>query len=70
MPPPWMADRNSIVFVDTKGGEATGIVKMINVNTSQVTAVPDSKALFAPVASPDGRYFASASIDGQTLWLF
>jgi tricorn protease-like protein len=37
--PSWMADGNSIVFVDTKGGEATGMVKMINVNTSQVTAV-------------------------------
>ena len=49
---------------------ATGIVKMIEHNTSQVTAVPDSKALFAPVASPDGRYIAGASIDGQTLWLF
>jgi eukaryotic-like serine/threonine-protein kinase len=68
--PSWMADGNSIVFVDTNGGEATGIVKMININTSQVTAVPDSKNLFAPVASPDGRYVAGASIDGQTLWLF
>jgi len=41
------------------------MVKMINVNTSQVTVVPDSKALFAPVASPDGRYIASASVDGK-----
>jgi Tol biopolymer transport system component len=68
--PSWMADGNSIVFVARKGGETTGIVKMMNITTSQVTAVPDSKALFAPVASPDGRYIAGASIDGQTLWLF
>jgi Tol biopolymer transport system component len=68
--PSWMPDGNSIVFVDTKGGETTGTVKIINLNTSQVTALPDSKALFAPLASPDGRYIAGPSIDGQTLWLF
>jgi Tol biopolymer transport system component len=65
-----MADGNPIVFVARKGGETTGIVKIMNITTSQVTAVPDSKPLFAPVASPGGRYIAGASIDGQTLWLF
>ena len=68
--PSWMPDGNSIVFLDTNGGGLNSTVKIFNLNTSQVTAVPDSKALFAPVASPDGRYLAGASIDGQALWLF
>ncbi len=68
--PSWIADGNSIVFLDTNGGGLNSTVKIFNLNTSQVTTVPDSKALFAPVASPDGRYLAGASIDGQALWLF
>jgi Tol biopolymer transport system component len=43
---------------------------MVNLNTLQVTPIPDSKDLFAPVASPDGRYITSASIDSQKLMLF
>ena len=68
--PSWMADGNSVVFLDTNGGGVNSTVKILNMNTSQVTVVPDSKALFAPVASPDGRYLAGASIDGKALWLF
>jgi len=41
-----------------------------NINTLQVTAVPDSKELFAPLASADGRYIAGASVDSQKLMLF
>jgi eukaryotic-like serine/threonine-protein kinase len=68
--PSWMADGNSLVFLDTNGNGVPGVVKMVNVNTLQVTPIPDSKDLFAPVASPDGRYIASASIDSQKLMLF
>jgi eukaryotic-like serine/threonine-protein kinase len=68
--PSWIADGNSVVFLDTNGGGVNSAVKIFNMNTSQVTDVPDSKALFAPVASPDGRYLAGASIDGKALWLF
>jgi Tol biopolymer transport system component len=67
--PNWMAGGTSVVFLDTNGGGLNSKVKILNMNTSQVTIVPDSKALFAPVASPDGRYLAGASIDGQALWL-
>ena len=69
--PSWMPDANSIVFIDTSGtGAAVGVIKMVNANTLQVTTVPDSKNLFAAVASPDGRYITGASIDGQKLMLF
>jgi Tol biopolymer transport system component len=32
--------------------------------------VPDSVNVFAPLASPDGRYIAGASVDSQNLMLF
>ena len=69
--PSWMPDANSIVFIDASGsGAAVGVIKMVNTNTLQVTTVPDSKDLFAAVASPDGRYIAGASIDGQKLMVY
>ncbi len=68
--PSWMPDGNSLVFLDAKDSGERGIVMMVNINTLQVTAVPDSKGLFAPVTSPNGRYIAGASIDGQALRLF
>jgi WD40-like Beta Propeller Repeat len=40
------------------------------INTLQVTAIPDSKDVFGPGASPDGRYIAGASVDSQKLLLF
>jgi Tol biopolymer transport system component len=68
--PSWMPDGNSIVFFDASGASAPAAVKMVNINTLQVTAVPDSKNVFGPVASPDGRYIAGASVDSQKLMLF
>jgi Tol biopolymer transport system component len=68
--PSWMPDGNSIVFFDASGASAPSAVKMVNINTLQVTAVPDSKNVFGPVASPDGRYIAGASVDSQKLMLF
>ncbi len=68
--PNWMPDGHSIVFFDTNGSSVPGIVKMVDINTLQVSPISDSKDMFAPVASPDGRYIAGASIDGQTLRIF
>jgi Tol biopolymer transport system component len=58
------------VFVDTNGTGQPGVLKMVNMNTLQVTAIPESKDLVAPGTSPDGRYLAGSSIDGKTLFLF
>jgi Tol biopolymer transport system component len=68
--PSWMPDGNSIVFTDQSGALEPPVVKVVNINTLQVTAVPDSKDLFAPLASRDGRYIAGASVDSQKLMLF
>jgi Tol biopolymer transport system component len=68
--PSWMPDGNSMVFFDSSGGSVPAAVKMININTLQVTAIPDSKDVFGPFASPDGRHIAAASVDSQKLMLF
>jgi serine/threonine protein kinase/Tol biopolymer transport system component len=68
--PSWTSDGNSLVFVDTNGAGAPGVVKMVDINTLQLSVVPDSKDLFAPLVSPDGRYIAGGTVDGQKLMLF
>ena len=42
----------------------------MNLKSLQVTTIPESKGLFAPVCSPDGRYLSATSVDGQKLMLF
>jgi Tol biopolymer transport system component len=66
----WMPDGDSIVFLDSSGTIAQAAVKIVNIKTLQVTAVPDSKNAFGPAVSPDGRYIAAASVDSQNLMLF
>jgi serine/threonine protein kinase len=67
--PSWTPDGSSIVFHDTPGG-GTGVVKIVNLKSLQITTIPESKGLFAPVCSPDGRYLSATSVDGQKLMLF
>ncbi len=63
--PSWTPDGNSLVFLDTNGTGQPGVLKMVNINTLQVTAFPESKDLWLRCTSPDGRYIAGSSIDGQ-----
>jgi len=66
--PSWIS-ADSVAFTDSTVS-AAGVVKVLNINSQQVSPIPDSKNLYAPLASPDGRYITGASIDGQSLWLF
>ncbi|HXY08307.1 MAG TPA: protein kinase [Terriglobales bacterium] len=68
--PSWAPDGNSIVFNDTTGTSTPGTIKSVDLKTLQVTNVPDSKGMFVPQCSPDGRYIAVSSRDGQKLMLF
>jgi Tol biopolymer transport system component len=65
-----MPDGNSIVFHDTPGSGEGGAIKVVDLKTSQVSTIPDSDDMFAPVTSPDGRYISATSVDGQKLMLF
>jgi Tol biopolymer transport system component len=72
--PTWSADGNSLAF----GGYPPGQVQVpgkvaihvLNLNTHQLSTVPGSEGLWSPRWSPDGRYMAALSTDGQTLLRF
>ena len=68
--PSWMPGGASILFYETAGANMPGAVKIVDLKTLQTTTISDSQHLASPVASPDGRYLAAASIDGQELMLF
>ena len=42
----------------------------MDLGTRRVTALPDSKGLYSPRWSPDGRYVAALKAGPETLWLF
>lgn len=45
-------------------------IKIVDLTTSQASFLPDSTDMIFPVCSPDGRYIASASVEGRKLMLF
>jgi WD40 repeat protein len=47
-----------------------GSINILDLRTHKVSVVPGSTGLFSPHWSPDGRYIAALSYDGQTLMLF
>ncbi|HTS57453.1 MAG TPA: protein kinase [Terriglobales bacterium] len=67
--PSWMPDGNSIIFNDYNPA-TPGTIKRVDLKTLQVATIPDSKGMFTPQCSPDGRYIAVSSRDGQKLMLF
>lgn len=68
--PNWLPDGKSIVFHDAAGPDAERAgLKIVDLKTLQISTIPDLQNVFAPVASPDGRHIAAASVDGQRLLL-
>ena len=69
--PNWMPDGNSILYIDAASLDAgAATIKIFDLKTLQITTIPDSQRLRRTAISPDGRYFAAVSIDGQKLMLF
>ncbi|MGA8313738.1 MAG: protein kinase [Terriglobales bacterium] len=68
--PSWMPDGNSILIHDSSGSGGDSGLKVVELKTARVSTIPDSGEMFAPVASPDGRYVSATSVDGQKLMLF
>lgn len=65
----WSADGSKIVF----GGVAAdpnGKIQILDVNNHQISTVPDSKGLFSPRWSPDGRYIVALPYHSRSLMLF
>src|SRR5262249_18955643 len=68
--PSWRRDGGEIFFQQSFRGPEEAEVKVLDVKTGQVSTLPDSKGLVAPVLSPDGRHLAADTADGKKLKLY
>jgi serine/threonine protein kinase/Tol biopolymer transport system component len=67
--PNWSPNGNKIVFGVSTGNPESSI-RILDLATHQVFTLPDSKGLFSPRWSPDGRYIPALSFDQTRLLLF
>jgi DNA-binding winged helix-turn-helix (wHTH) protein len=65
----WTPDNKSIIFGPWKGGESPGI-KVLDLNTKQVSPLPGATEMWSPRTSPDGRYIAALSEQDSKMMLF
>jgi len=65
----WSADGGKICF-GMAPADANAELKLLDLKTHQVSTVPDSKGLFSPRWSPDGRYLAAMPFASRSLMLF
>jgi Tol biopolymer transport system component len=67
--PTWVPDGKPIVFGPWKDGEGRGIY-VFDLSTKELSAVPESKELWSPRVSPDGRYIAAMTRSESKMMLF
>jgi Tol biopolymer transport system component/DNA-binding winged helix-turn-helix (wHTH) protein len=67
--PTWTPDGKSIVFARSDATRQFAIYRL-DFNTQKVSPIPDSKGLFSPRMSPDGRYICALSWPDTKLMLF
>jgi serine/threonine protein kinase/Tol biopolymer transport system component len=65
----WSVDGTKIVFGNGPANPDSS-VRLLDVNTHQLSTLPDSKGLYSPRWSPDGRYIAAMNFDSRILMLF
>lgn len=69
----WPPDSKTIVLsLGPLTGNASSEfeILLVDVQSRQVSALPDSLGLFAPRYSPDGRYLSALTVDGHKIVLF
>jgi eukaryotic-like serine/threonine-protein kinase len=69
MDPNWSPDGSKIVFAGESNDPASAI-RIFDLASRQISALPGSQGLYSPRWSPDGRYIAAFSADSKNLLLF
>ena len=67
--PDWSPDGQEIVFGGVPADDHATI-RVLDLNTRQVSTLPGSRGVFAPFWSPDGRYIVAMPSDSLSLVLF
>ena len=67
--PDWSPDGNKIIFGSVPANKNSAL-RVFDLNTHHVSALPDSRGLFSPRWSPDGRYIVAMPSDSLSLMLF
>jgi Tol biopolymer transport system component/predicted Ser/Thr protein kinase len=69
--PAWSPEGNSVAFAGLSAmQESTTAIRIFDLSTNQVSALPASDGLFSPRWSPDGRYIVAVPANSQGLMLF
>jgi len=66
--PTWSPDGKSVMFGELPGQQA--VIRIVDVNTRQVSVVPGSQGFFSPRWSPDGRYIVALPNGSRGLVLY
>jgi serine/threonine protein kinase/Tol biopolymer transport system component len=67
--PDWSADGTKIVFGNGPANSSSSI-RILDINTHQLSTLPGSTGLYAPRWSPNGRYIVAMTFDSRSLMLF
>ena len=65
----WSSDGTKIVFGNGPANPESTI-RLLDVNTHQLSTLADSKGLYSPRWSPDGRYIAAMNFNSRVLMLY
>jgi Tol biopolymer transport system component len=65
----WMPDGNSLLVIEATSPEKSSL-RLLDLKTMQMSALPDSRSRIGATLSPDGRSIAATTVDGTKLLLF